>query len=61
MSKEAKMEDKIKFACDFAEWCAFRYVRLQGCWVHKYANQTDKSNYLTTAELIQEFFKTYKG
>jgi hypothetical protein len=59
--EEKLSEFGIKFACDFAEWTAFRYVRLHGCWVHKYASQTDKSNYLTTSELIQEFLKTYKG
>jgi len=37
----------------FAEWIGTNYVRLHGCWVHRYADQTNKDNWKDTGELFE--------
>ena len=38
---------------EFMEWAGYNHVFLNGVWVHKYSNQLDKSNWITTKELIR--------
>lgn len=40
----------------FAEWVGPHYVRLNGYWVRKYADQRNKDNYLSSEKL----YKLYK-
>lgn len=50
------MEKEIKFsvihALQFAEWIGEHYIKLHGCWVHRYVDQTNKDNWKDTGELF---------
>lgn len=44
----------------FAEWCGLTYVRLNGCWVHRYADQRNKDNWKDTGELWKLWWENYR-
>lgn len=39
----------------FAEWAAGNYIRLHGTWLHKFADQRKKENYISTEELWEKY------
>lgn len=39
----------------FAEWAAGNYIRLHGTWVHKFADQRKKENYINTEQLWEKY------
>ena len=44
----------------FAEWCGKTYVRLNECWVHRYADQRNKDNWKDTGELWKLWWENYR-
>lgn len=44
----------------FSEWCGDNYVRLATVWVHRFHNQHDSNNWLTTEQLL-EMYKSPKS
>lgn len=49
---------KKEFAFQFAEFCGLHYVRLHGCWIHKYSSQLSNET-RTTEQLWDTFQKTF--
>lgn len=45
---------------DFVEWCGINYIRLHEVWVHRFKDQTNKDNWLTTSELQTIYNKVTK-
>jgi len=39
----------------FAEWAAGNYIRLHGTWVHKFADQRNEENFISTEELWERY------
>ena len=44
----------------FAEWCGLTYVRLNDCWVHRYADQRNRDNWKDTGELWKLWWENYR-
>lgn len=44
----------------FAEWCGLTYTRLNGCWVHRHADQRNKDNFKDTGELWRLWWENYR-
>lgn len=54
---ETAFIDGFNAALKFAEWAAFNYIRLNNVWVHRYVNQMDKKNWITTERLFEIYSK----
>ena len=56
----AKVEGDADYWKEFSEWAAYNYSRLHGVWVHRYKDQTNKENWLTTDQ-VRQLFDHHKG
>lgn len=41
------------YSVEFLEWCGLNYIRLHGCWVHRFASQLENENWKSTEQLYQ--------
>ena len=44
----------------FAEWTGEHYIRMHECWVPRFADQRDKSNWIDTADLWKLWYENYR-
>lgn len=49
------MKDQISIeSCfEFTEWVGLHYLRMNKVWCHKFRDQRDKENWITTEELYK--------
>ena len=47
-------------AIRFAEWACRSYMRLNGCWVHRYSDQRNIDNHKSTKELYDLWLANYE-
>ena len=45
----------------FAEWTGKHYIRLNECWVHRYADQRNRDNWKDTGELWALWWEKYRN
>ena len=60
-NKLSDLEKKLYITHLFAEFCGKYYIRLEKVWCHRYNNQTDSKNWLTTDQLFEFFMDIRNG